>query len=84
MSKVYESILELVGHTPIVHLNRIEKEENTLASIYAKVEFFNPAGSVKDRIALNMINEAENAGLIKKNNAARKKSRLTKMVNEIK
>ena len=65
MSKVYESILELVGHTPIVHLNRIEKEENTLASIYAKVEFFNPAGSVKDRIALNMINEAENAGLIK-------------------
>ena len=65
MGKVYESILELIGHTPIVHLHRIEEREGSLANIYAKVESFNPGGSVKDRAALNMINEGEKAGLIK-------------------
>ena len=65
MSKIYESILELVGHTPIVHLNRIEKAEGALANIYGKVESFNPTGSVKDRIALNMIEQAEQSGQLK-------------------
>ncbi len=65
MGKVYESILELIGHTPIVHLSRIEKREGSLSNIYAKVESFNPGGSVKDRAALNMINEGEKEGYIK-------------------
>ncbi|MGM9636893.1 MAG: cysteine synthase A [Eubacteriales bacterium] len=60
--KVYDSVLELVGHTPIVHLNKIEKRENSVAKLYAKVESFNPGGSVKDRIALNMIEQAEKEG----------------------
>lgn len=60
--KVYNSILELIGHTPIVHLNKIEKREKITAKLYAKVEFFNPGGSVKDRIALNMIEQAEEKG----------------------
>ena len=65
MGKVYENILELIGHTPIVHLRKIEKKEESLSSIYAKLESFNPGGSVKDRAALNMINEAEKEGLLK-------------------
>lgn len=64
MGRVYENILELIGHTPIVHLNKIEKKEESIASIYAKLESFNPGGSVKDRAALNMINEAEKEGLV--------------------
>ncbi|MBR1931315.1 MAG: cysteine synthase A [Lachnospiraceae bacterium] len=60
--KVYESITELVGRTPIVHLNKIEKQEQTRAKLYAKVESFNPAGSIKDRIALNMLETAEAEG----------------------
>lgn len=64
MGKVYENILELIGHTPIVHLNKIEKREHSLAHIYAKLESFNPGGSVKDRAALNMIGEAEKEGLV--------------------
>lgn len=64
MGRVYENILELIGHTPIVHLHKIEKKEGSIASIYAKLEFFNPGGSVKDRAALNMINEAEKEGLL--------------------
>ena len=62
MGRVYENVLELIGHTPIVHLNKIEKLENTSASIYAKLEGFNPGGSVKDRAALNMIEAAEAEG----------------------
>lgn len=60
--KVYDSVLELIGHTPIVHLNKIEKREKIAAKLYAKIEFFNPGGSVKDRIALNMIEQAEEKG----------------------
>ncbi|MCH5208321.1 MAG: cysteine synthase A [Oscillospiraceae bacterium] len=60
--KVYENILELVGRTPIVHLNKIEKSENTAARLFAKLEFFNPSGSVKARTALNMIEQAEKNG----------------------
>jgi len=63
--KVYGNITELVGHTPILHLGRIEGIENAVAGIYAKVESFNPGGSAKDRIALNMIEEAEKAGELK-------------------
>ena len=60
--KVYESILQTVGKTPLVRLNNIEKELHINACLYAKLEAFNPGGSVKDRIALNMIEKAELSG----------------------
>ncbi len=63
MGEVYESVLDLIGHTPLVHLNRIKKD--TKATILAKLEYYNPSGSVKDRIALSMIEEAEHQGIIK-------------------
>lgn len=62
MGRIYENILELVGNTPLVHLNQIEKECQVTANVYAKVEGFNPAGSVKDRAALHMIEAAEEEG----------------------
>ncbi len=65
MGKIYENVLELIGNTPIVHLNKIEEAEETRASIYAKVEGLNPGGSVKDRAALNMIKAAEAEGKLK-------------------
>lgn len=65
MGKVYENVLELVGNTPIVHLKRIEQEEELNASLYAKLEGFNAAGSVKDRAALHMIESAEIEGKLK-------------------
>ena len=65
MGKYYNSVLELIGHTPIVKLNRLEKELKLNAHIFAKLEFLNPGGSVKDRPALNMILEAEKEGLLK-------------------
>ena len=65
MGKYYNSVLELIGHTPIVKLNRLEKELGLKAHIFAKLEFLNPGGSVKDRPALNMILEAEKEGLLK-------------------
>ena len=64
--KVYNSIDQLVGNTPLVELVSLKRELNLKADIYAKLEFFNPAGSVKDRVALNMINEAEKNGALKK------------------
>ncbi len=66
MSKIYNSVTELIGHTPLLRLNKYEKAFNLDAKILAKVEFFNPAGSVKDRIALAMINDAEEKGLLNK------------------
>ena len=63
---IYSKITELIGNTPLVELTNLEKEENLDARVIAKVEFFNPAGSIKDRIALEMIEEAEKQGLIKK------------------
>lgn len=60
----YNSIVELIGKTPIVKLNNIKNKEKLLGNIYAKVEFFNPGGSIKDRIALAMIEKAEQADLI--------------------
>ena len=65
MAKYYESVLDLIGHTPIVKLNRLKKVLGLKANIFAKLEFLNPGGSVKDRPALNMILEAEKEGLVK-------------------
>ena len=64
--KIYERIDEIIGKTPLLKLNRLKKEFNLKADIYAKLEYFNPAGSVKDRTALQMIKEAEEGGKIKK------------------
>lgn len=61
MARIYNSITELVGNTPLVRLGQVN---DTQATIVAKLEFFNPAGSVKDRIGLSMIEAAEQAGLI--------------------
>ena len=65
MAKVYDSILDLVGKTPLVELKRIEEKEGLQAKLIAKVESFNPAGSVKDRITEAMIEDAEAKGLLK-------------------
>ena len=62
---VYKAISDLIGNTPLVELTHIEEKEGLDASVVAKVEFFNPAGSVKDRIAKKMIADAEKKGLIK-------------------
>lgn len=64
--KVYDSITKTIGKTPLVELKNIEREYNLKAKLVAKVEFFNPAGSVKDRIAFAMIDDAEKKGLINK------------------
>lgn len=65
MGHYYNSILETIGHTPLVKLNRIKEYFKLEADIYAKVDFFNPGGSIKDRIAYNMIIEAEKEGKLK-------------------
>lgn len=62
---IYNNILETIGHTPLVRLNHIGKPQ-IKCNLYAKVEFFNPGGSIKDRIAYRMVLEAEKAGKIKK------------------
>ena len=62
--KIYKSITELVGHTPLLELANIEKEEGLEAKIFAKLEYFNPAGSVKDRVAREMLEDAERKGII--------------------
>ena len=66
MSKIYKSADELIGRTPLLELTHIEKEFNLKAKILAKLEYFNPAGSVKDRIAKAMIDDAEERGILKK------------------
>lgn len=63
---VYTSIEQTIGNTPLVRLTKIEKEFGLLAHLYVKLESFNPSGSVKDRIALSMIEEAEEKGVLKK------------------
>lgn len=65
MSKIYKSADELIGHTPLLELSRIEAAHNLQAKVIAKLEYFNPAGSVKDRIAKAMIEDAERAGKLK-------------------
>jgi cystathionine beta-synthase len=61
--KYYDSVVDLVGHTPLVRLNRMADPDT--ATVYAKLEYLNPTGSVKDRIAINIVKRAEEAGLIK-------------------
>ncbi len=65
MSKIYQSADQLIGKTPLLELTHIEKELGLQAKLVAKLEYFNPAGSVKDRIAKAMIEDAESKGLIK-------------------
>ena len=63
--KVYETITDLIGGTPLLHLANFEKSRGAKAKIYGKLEYFNPAGSVKDRIGRAMIDDAEAKGLLK-------------------
>ena len=65
MSKIYTSADQLIGSTPLLELTHIEKDNALAAKIYAKLEYFNPAGSVKDRIAKSMIDDAEKSGKLK-------------------
>ena len=65
MSKIYTSADQLIGHTPLLELTHIEKEADLKATVLAKLEYFNPAGSVKDRIAKKMIDDAEATGKLK-------------------
>ena len=66
MSNIYQGTLGLIGNTPLVEVTNIEKDENLSAKLIVKLEYFNPAGSVKDRIAKSMIEDAETKGLLKK------------------
>lgn len=65
MARIYNNISELIGNTPLVRLEEVEKQENLKAKLVVKVEAFNPGGSAKDRIALAMIEQAEKDGLLK-------------------
>jgi cysteine synthase A len=65
MAKVYRSVTELIGHTPLLEVSNFEKKNDLKATILAKLEYFNPAGSVKDRIAIAMIEDAEKKGEIR-------------------
>lgn len=65
MANIYKGTIGLIGNTPLVEVVNIEKKENLEATVLAKVEYFNPAGSVKDRAALYMLQDAEEKGLIK-------------------
>lgn len=67
MAKIYTSVDELIGHTPLIELTNIERHFNLKAKLIAKLEYFNPAGSVKDRVAKAMIDDAEERGLLKEN-----------------
>lgn len=64
MSKIYKGTLDLIGNTPLVEVTHVEKTEDLKAVVLVKLEYFNPAGSVKDRIAKAMIEEAEEKGLL--------------------
>lgn len=68
MSKVYTSIDQLIGHTPLLEVTNIEATDNLAARVLVKLEYFNPAGSAKDRIAKAMLDEAERTGKIRRNN----------------
>ena len=64
MARIYNQLTELIGHTPLLKLNRLSKKYQAQASLLAKLECFNPGGSVKDRVALAMIEDAEQKGLL--------------------
>ncbi|MDO4600508.1 MAG: cysteine synthase A [[Ruminococcus] gnavus] len=65
MAKIYQSITELIGRTPLLEVKNLEKKEGLQAKVLVKLEYFNPAGSVKDRAALQMIEAAEQEGILK-------------------
>lgn len=65
MSRIYQKLTDLIGETPLLALHRFEKEKGVQANLIAKLEYFNPGGSVKDRIALAMIEDAEKQGILK-------------------
>lgn len=65
MAKIYQNLTELIGNTPLVELNKLAAKHDAKAKVAVKVEYFNPGGSVKDRIALNMIEDAERKGVLK-------------------
>ena len=65
MANIYTAVDQMIGHTPLLELTHLEEQEQLAAKIYAKLEYFNPAGSVKDRAALYMINDAEERGVLK-------------------
>ena len=64
MSRIYKSVDELVGNTPVMELTHIQEEFDLQAKLFAKLEYLNPAGSVKDRTALAMIEDAEEKGIL--------------------
>lgn len=66
MSRIFRHADELIGHTPLLELTHIEEHFNLNARLIAKLEYFNPAGSVKDRVAKSMLDEAEKSGILKK------------------
>ncbi|MBR6977990.1 MAG: pyridoxal-phosphate dependent enzyme, partial [Lachnospiraceae bacterium] len=66
MGKIYDSLDELIGGTPLLRLRHVEEAEGLKARLIAKLEYFNPAGSVKDRIAKAMLDDAEKAGKLNK------------------
>ena len=65
MANIYTAVDQMIGHTPLLELTHLEEQEQLAAKVYAKLEYFNPAGSVKDRAALYMINDAEERGVLK-------------------
>lgn len=65
MAKIYKNAAELVGNTPLLEVGNIEKKLGLEAKVLVKLEYFNPAGSAKDRIALSMIEDAEEKGILK-------------------
>ena len=66
MPGIYHSALELIGHTPLMEACALQKKLNLQARLLLKLEYFNPAGSTKDRAALSMVEDAESRGLLKK------------------
>ena len=65
MANIYKGTLGLIGNTPLVEVTNVEKDQDLNAKILVKLEYFNPSGSVKDRIAKAMIEDAEEKGLLK-------------------
>lgn len=65
MARIYNNLTELIGSTPLLEVKNIEKAEGLKAKVVVKIESFNPGGSVKDRIALAMIEDAEKSGALK-------------------
>ena len=65
MAKIHQQLTELIGHTPLLELQKLARLHQSKARIIAKLEYFNPGGSVKDRVALAMIEDAERRGILK-------------------